>query len=108
MRNIDSLKNSGEFRRVYSKRNSLSDRYLVIYTAEGSGKIGIVCSKKVGNSIVRHRITRLIREAYRLNKEHIDQNKDIIIVAREKAKDRGYSEIAESFIHLLKRHAVYH
>ena len=108
MRNIDSLKNSGEFQRVYGKRNSLADRYLVIYIAEGSGKIGIVCSKKVGNSVVRHRITRLIREAYRLNKEHIDPDKDTIIVAREKAKDRGFTEIAESFVSILKRHAVYH
>ena len=103
MRNIDSLKNSGEFRRIYELRSSTADRYLVLYQAEGSGKIGIVCSKKVGNSVVRHRIVRLIREAYRLNKENIRKDKDIIVVARNSAKGQGFTEISSSLLKLLKR-----
>jgi ribonuclease P protein component len=103
MRNIDSLKNSREFKRVYDLRNTVADRFLVIYQAEGTGKIGIVCSKKVGNSVVRHRIVRLIRESYRLNKETIRKDKDIIIVARNAAKGQGFTEICASFLKLLKR-----
>ena len=33
-------------------------------------RIGISVSKKVGNSVVRHHLTRLIRESYRLSEEH--------------------------------------
>lgn len=107
MRNIDSLKNTSQFQRVYALHDSVADKYLVVYKADGSGKVGIVCSKKVGNSIVRHRITRLIREAYRLNKAFIKEDKDIVIVARESAKEQGFTVIEASLIKLLKRHAIY-
>jgi len=107
MRNIDSLKKTEEFSRIYRIHNSCADRLLVIYQAEGTGRIGIVCSKKVGNSVVRHRFARLVREAYRLNKEHIRSDRDIIVVAREKAGESGFTEIRDSFIKLLTKHGIY-
>jgi len=107
MRNIDSLKKTEEFSRIYRLHDSCADRLLVVYKAEGTGRIGIVCSKKVGNSVVRHRFARLVRESYRLNKEHIRKNTDIIVVAREKAGESGFIEIRDSFIRLLKRHGIF-
>ena len=107
MRNIPSLRNREEFDAVYQKHCSYADSNLIVYCADGSGKIGIVCSKKVGNSVVRHRFARLVREAYRLNQEYIRKDKDIIVLARKGAKDQGFTEIESSFIHLLKRHSVY-
>ena len=106
MRNIDSLKNQGEFKRVYDCHDSAADRNLVMYKADGTGKIGIVCSRKIGNSVVRHRVTRLIREAYRLNKDDIRKDKDIIIVARNLAKEQGFTGIRDSLLKLLKRHGL--
>ncbi len=107
MRHIDSLRNTREFDRVYRAHRSVSDQNLVLYKADGTGKVGIVCSKKVGNSVVRHRMARVIREAYRLNKTHISENTDIIIIAREPAKERGLTDIQESFLKLLKRLHIY-
>ncbi len=106
MRNIDSLKKKDEFDRVFRGRDSKADRFLVVYKAEGSGRIGIVCSKKVGNSVVRHRTVRLIREAYRLNKEKIRKDADIIVVARETAKGQGFIDIENSLVKLLTRHSL--
>ena len=106
MRNIDSLRTAADFDRVYKNHDSLADRNLVVYKASGTGRLGIVCSKKVGNSVVRHHFARLVREAYRLNKENIRKDTDIIIVAREKAKDQGFTEIERSLISLLRRHSV--
>lgn len=106
MRNIDSLKKTPEFDRVYKVRCSKADRFLVMYQAEGTGRIGIVVSKKVGNSVIRHRITRLIREAYRLNRDKVPEDRDIIIVAREAAKEQGFTVIEQSFLGLLERHAI--
>lgn len=107
MRNIDSLRTNRDFGRVYRVHDSAADRYLVIYQAEGTGRLGIVCSKKVGNSVVRHHFARLVREAYRLHKDSIRKDRDIIVVARELAKEQGYTEIEKSFITLLKRLSVY-
>ena len=72
----DSLKKNNEFQRVYRKGTSQANRYLVMYVLENhdrhmENRLGISVSKKVGNSVVRHRVTRLIRESYRLNERKI-------------------------------------
>ncbi len=65
-------------------------------------RLGIQVSKKVGNSVVRHRLTRLIRESYRLNSEMFNSGLDIVVIARTTAKDRTYKEIESAIMHLAK------
>lgn len=103
MRHIVTLKNSREFGKVYNHRESFANKYLVMYLRANRldySRIGISVSKKVGNSVVRHRITRLIREAYRLNKLRIKPGYDIVVVARALAKGKSYHEINSAFLHL--------
>ena len=66
----NSLKSSRDFSLVYNEKKSYANKYLVMYIRNNgmeSNRIGISVSKKVGNSVIRHRITRLIRESFRLN-----------------------------------------
>ena len=63
-------------------------------------------SKKVGNSIVRHRLSRLIREVARLNMDKIEKGYDIVIVARTDLKNKNYFETRDAFMHLLKLHKL--
>ena len=63
-------------------------------------------SKKVGNSVVRHRITRLIRESYRLNRDRIKQGYDIVVVARITAKGKTFQIIESAFLHLCRIHKI--
>ena len=107
----DSLKKNNEFQRVYRKGTSQANRYLVMYVLENhdrhmENRLGISVSKKVGNSVVRHRITRLIRESYRLNETSFRQGVDIVVVARPSAKDRSYQEIESALMHLAGRTKV--
>ena len=66
----------------------------------GPSRYGFSVSKKVGNSVVRHRVTRLIREAYRLNRANIDVGYDIVIVARPSSKDKKCQDIESALMHL--------
>ena len=110
MSTFHSLKKNKEFQAVYRRGNSLANRYLVMYTRkrddEGENRVGISVSKKVGNSVVRHRFARLVRESFRLNKDILEEGKDIIVVARAAAKDKNFDKIESAFLHLCGLHNI--
>ena len=102
-----SLKKNQDFRTVYKKGKCFKDKYLVMYILENGkdiNRLGITVSKKVGNSVVRHHITRLVRESYRLHEEMFHSSWDIVVVARVASKDKSYREIESSLLHLLNLH----
>ena len=104
-----SLKKNQDFKIVYKKGISYANKYLVLYLLENNlvkNRVGVSISKKVGNSVVRHRITRLIKESYRLNEEKFHIGLDIVVIARAGAKDRTYSEIESAFLHLGRIHKI--
>ena len=110
MRFSESLKKNRDFQKVYNNGKSLANSYLVMYVMDNGlekNRLGISVSKKVGNSIVRHRLTRLIRESYRLSEEHFRRGIDIIVIARASAKGKNYREIESALIHLGKLHKIY-
>ena len=118
----ESLKKNKDFQFIYRNGKSCGNRYLVMYVSnkkkQGSGKngtaedqegknternrLGISVSKKVGNSVVRHRLTRLIRESYRLNEKKFVGGLDMIVIARPGAKERNFFEIESALLHLAK------
>lgn len=103
----ESLKKNAQFRFVYSRGKSIANRYLVMYIIKNGkdiNRLGISVSKKVGNSVVRSRVTRLIRESYRLKEDEILLGWDIVIIARPSSNGITYTEISKSLYHLLKKH----
>ena len=106
---MESIKKNEEFRYVYQNGKSYANKYLVMYickNAKEESRLGISVSKKVGNSVVRHHITRLVRESYRLHEDVFNSGLDIVVVARVNAKDAGYKEIESAFMHLTKLHRI--
>ena len=111
MKYSESLKKNKDFQQVYRHGTSKANRYLVMYVLENKerhmeNRLGISVSKKVGNSVVRHRLTRLIRESYRLNEAEFENSLDIVVVARPQAKDRTYQEIESALMHLAGKHCI--
>ena len=109
MNSYDSLKKNRDFQNVYKNGKSKANKYLVMYVLENqldSNRLGISVSKKVGNSVIRHHLTRLIRESYRLNKDMFNSGLDIVVIARESAKDRKYKEIESALLHLGKINGI--
>lgn len=106
----ESLKKNRDFQLTYRNGKSYANRYLVMYARENGtsgNRVGLSVSKKVGNSVVRHRITRLLRESYRLQEENFRRGYDLIIIARPQARDKSYHEIESAVIHLGKLHHIY-
>lgn len=107
MKHYISLKNRKEFGNVYQCGKSFANKYLVMYVLEKNDKknrLGMSVSKKIGNSVVRHRVTRLIRETYRLHQMELKTGYDIVIVARVNARNCNYWEMERAFMHLCRLH----
>ena len=107
MKYSESLKKNKDFQYIYRKATSYANKYLVMYVLEngtGQNRLGISVSKKVGNSIVRHRVTRVIREVMRLHWKEIKSGYDIVIVARPSAKESDYGKFESAIFHLLNLH----
>ena len=105
----ESLKKNKDFRFIYQNGRSYANKYLVMYLLRNDthhNRLGISVSKKVGNSVIRHRLTRLIRESYRLNENKFDDGLDLIVIARPGAKERNFFEIESALLHLARRQGV--
>ncbi len=105
----ESLKKNKDFRNVYENGKSYADKYLVMYVLENNkniNRLGISASRKVGNSVVRHRFARLVRESYRLHENIFNSGLDIVVVARKSAVSVGFFEIEGALLHLSKLHHI--
>jgi len=104
-----SLKKNEQFQHVYKNGRSRANKYLVMYVVENNqniNRLGISISKKVGNSVVRHHFCRLVRESYRLHEEIFNSGLDIVVLARQSAKDASYHDIESALLHLGKLHGI--
>ena len=109
MKKSESLKKNRDFQNVYQHGTSQANRHLVMYVLENrhnKNRLGISVSKKVGNSVVRHRVTRLIRESYRLNEMKFKNGLDMVVIARPSAKDKIFQEIESALLHVAGKHHI--
>ncbi len=109
MKRFPSVKKKSEFQKIYSQGTSYANRLLVMYVlkdqTEGR-RIGISVSKRVGNSVVRHHIVRIVREVFRLNEDKLETGLDIVIVARVAAKESDFKHLESAFMHLCELHHI--
>ncbi len=106
MKYTESLRKNSEFSRVYRQGKSKANYTVVLYVKENGtqiNRLGISVSKKVGNSVVRHRVKRLIKEAYRLNEDAFESGYDLVYIARVSSKDKNFSEIEKSILHIARK-----
>jgi ribonuclease P protein component len=106
---FEKLGKNPEFQKVYKNGKSRANKYLVMYVLTGESgpnRYGFSVSKKVGNSVVRHRITRLLRESVRKNDALISSGNRIVIVARRDVKDKNFDDVNGAVFHLLKMHKL--
>lgn len=101
---IISLKKQ-QFPPVYQKGKSVADPCIVVYVLENGlavNRLGITVSKKIGNSVVRSRVKRIIKEAYRLQQHSFREGYDIVVIARQAAKEKKSTDMEKSLLKLAK------
>lgn len=106
MSNPDRIKKNYMFKKVYKEGRYFAEEYLVLYVLKNDelyNKIGYSVSKKVGNSVVRNRVKRLMRENFRKINKDLKTGYYMVFTARIKSKDANYYDIENSMKRALNR-----
>lgn len=103
---IYTLKKNRQFNYVFKKGTSNVTKNLVIYSVKNNlsyNRLGFIISKKVGNSVTRNRIKRLLKEAYRNKNVHFKTGYDLIIIVRHRAAGLTYKQAENELLTLAKK-----
>lgn len=99
------LKKSWQFQKIYKEGDKYFGNLFILYVLPNNtreARIGLTVTKKVGISVQRNRIRRVIREVFRSLKE-ITPGNDLVIIARKAAINLKYSQAYDSLTRLLYR-----
>ena len=99
------LRSGADFRRVYERRRSVSDKWLIVYGCENERpylRLGLSVSRKVGGAVHRNRLRRLYREAFRLGRAEMPAGIDLVLIPRIK-EEPPLEELQRGLIRLVKQ-----
>ena len=100
----EHLRRTRDFQRVYDRRRSVSDGWLIVYGCENGLphlRLGLSVSRKVGNATERNRLRRLYREAFRLTRHHMPTGFDLILIPR-RSEEPSLEELKASLPKLVR------
>lgn len=101
MKQTVSMKENHNFRRLYYRGKSAATRYVVVYCLKNRRKynrLGLTVSTKLGGAVVRNRIKRLLREAYRLHEAEFKIGYDLVFVARARAAEAKCRDVEKALL----------
>ena len=102
----EHLRRPEEFQRVYDRRRSASDEWLIVYACEndlGHLRVGFSVSKKVvGDAVDRNRMRRLYREAFRLTRHEIQTGLDLVLIPK-RAEEPPLEALKGSLVKLVRQ-----
>lgn len=107
MQRIYRLTNNSSFSYIFKNGVKYRNPLITLYCLKaGSVKVGISVSKKVGNSVVRSKVKRRIKEAFRLLIPDLSGKYNFVAVAADACAEASYAEIDSALKLLLNRAGV--
>lgn len=93
-----------QFLNVAENGKKLLTRSFIVFLKPNNlsfSRIGITVSRKVGGSVARNRVKRIVREFFRLNKSRIEKGIDIVVIAKREAAGKGFVEVSRELEKIL-------
>ena len=101
------LRGAAQFQRVFRRRQSIADATLVVYVCPNQlsyCRYGLSVSRKVGPAVFRNRWKRLVREAFRRQRQQMASGLDLVVLPR-RGIEPDYQTVAESLVKLVNQGA---
>ena len=105
----EHIKLQKEILNVFKTGKQYSDKYLKIFILQNGmdyTRFAVSINKKFGNSVMRNKAKRHVRELFRLNKEIFKKGYDIIFFIKNEFKNVNFFKKREFFLKLLKHSGV--
>jgi ribonuclease P protein component len=96
----ERLRKPSEFKKVLSSGRRIITPHFAFYVhrKDDRGKrLGISVSRRVGGAARRNRVKRLLREAFRLNKDSLPEGVDVVVIVRKAEGIRSLNDVTEEF-----------
>ena len=106
MKSVNRLKKNKQFNYVYKKGERLFSKNISMFFVKSrfaSVKAGFSVSKKIGKSVVRSKVKRRMKEAFRSLLPQLKGYVNIVFVAREGVEVCAFADIKEQITSLLVR-----
>lgn len=100
------VKRAALFQEAYAQGHKEVGKFAVLWVhrdEQAGGKLGVVASKKVGNSVARSRAKRRLREGFRLNRHRLREDVDYILVARRSILKAPAESLNQDLLKLFSR-----
>lgn len=104
------LSSRRDFQRVRTRGRKVVGRNMILWAGStarrGTSRLGLSVSAKVGTAVLRNRLKRLVREAFRASRARLAEGSDLVVYLRPGCRWKGVGEARKDLDEACRRAGV--
>lgn len=103
---VERVRKRPDYQAVQSSGRKVPTQHFLLFFLPHASvrRMGVTVTKKIASAVGRNRVKRLVREAFRRNKERFPQHTDVVVVARHGAHLLAQRQVDEELLSAVMRY----